>query len=288
MRLVLTLLVRDELDILPSTLEYHLAQGVDHVIVTDNGSLDGTRQRLAGYARGGRVTVLDEPPSDFSQHRWVTRMARLAATEFAADWVLNGDADEMFVWSGGTLRDALRRVPVGVSRLVVRRHDFVPWERPCVLAPPLEMIYRKTASTNVAGTALPPKIIHRGAADVVIGQGNHTAVSEAFTGPSIEGDLEIFHYPIRTLAQFETKVRNGGSGYARNTELPEPIGFHKRRWYAQLLEATLDREYRERLFYSSSRLQAGLASGELIVDTTAARRLAAIAAISEGGVATAP
>jgi hypothetical protein len=38
MKLVMTLLVRDEQDILADNLDFHLAQGVDEVIVTDNGS----------------------------------------------------------------------------------------------------------------------------------------------------------------------------------------------------------------------------------------------------------
>ncbi len=42
MRIVLTLLVRDEADIIGSNLAYHLSQGVDFVIATDNGSRDGT------------------------------------------------------------------------------------------------------------------------------------------------------------------------------------------------------------------------------------------------------
>jgi glycosyltransferase involved in cell wall biosynthesis len=287
MRLVLTLLVRDELDILPSTLDYHLAQGIDHVIVTDNGSRDGTRERLAEYEARGRVTVLDEAPSDFSQHRWVTRMARLAATRFGADWVLNGDADELFLWRPGTLRDGLQRIPAAVSRLVLRRHDFVACERRCALPPPAEMIYRKAASTNAAGEPLPPKMVHRGAADVVVCQGNHGASSGTFTGDAVEGEIEVFHYPVRTFAQFESKVRNGGSGYARNAELAEPIGFHKRRWYAQLLEGTLDREYHARLYYDPARLVETLESGELVVDPTAARRIAAAGALSGGAAASA-
>ncbi len=38
MKLVMTLLLRDEEDIVRENLDFHLAQGVDRVIVTDNGS----------------------------------------------------------------------------------------------------------------------------------------------------------------------------------------------------------------------------------------------------------
>ncbi|HJM57083.1 MAG TPA: hypothetical protein QF446_07130 [Planctomycetota bacterium] len=39
-RLVMTLLVRNEEDILATNIEYHLARGVDFIIATDNLSDD--------------------------------------------------------------------------------------------------------------------------------------------------------------------------------------------------------------------------------------------------------
>ena len=86
-KVVMTLLVRDERDIVEEHLAFHLAAGVDEVIVTDHASTDGTEEVLARYERDGRVRVLREPEGPFRQREWVTRMARLAATEHGADWV---------------------------------------------------------------------------------------------------------------------------------------------------------------------------------------------------------
>ena len=117
MRLLLTLLVRDEEDILRANLEYHLGQGVDFVLATDNGSVDGTVRILEEYERLGVLRLIHEPRDDYSQARWVTRMARLACIDHDADWIINSDADE-FWWTGSRrLNDILGASRAGALAL---------------------------------------------------------------------------------------------------------------------------------------------------------------------------
>ena len=42
----MSLIVRDELDFIADNIRFHATQGVDNFIVMDNGSRDGTRERL--------------------------------------------------------------------------------------------------------------------------------------------------------------------------------------------------------------------------------------------------
>ena len=77
----MTLLARDEADIVAPWLDFHLNAGADFVVATDNRSQDGTTEVLERYAREGHVHLIREPGDDLRQDEWVTRMARLAATQ---------------------------------------------------------------------------------------------------------------------------------------------------------------------------------------------------------------
>src|SRR5438094_6481966 len=111
MKLVMTLLARDEADVVDAQIAYHLNAGVDFVIATDNRSQDGTTEILEAYEREGCLRLIREPGDDMRQGPWVTRMAQLAAADYGADWVINADADE-FYWPRGTsLKEALAATP---------------------------------------------------------------------------------------------------------------------------------------------------------------------------------
>ena len=124
----MTLVVRDEEDVIEPNLRYHLAQGVDFVIATDNGSTDGTLEVLHRYAGAGLLHLIEERSDDYHelQAEWITRMARLAATDFGADWVINNDADEFWWPVSGTLADAFSSVEERWTRWPLRVRNSCP------------------------------------------------------------------------------------------------------------------------------------------------------------------
>lgn len=187
MRVVVTLLVRDEIDVLAATVEHYLAAGADHIVATDNGSVDGSTELLERYEQAGVLDLIDEPQHDYDQTRWVTRMARRAATHHGADWVVNADADE-FLWpcdpgdSAGPLllhsgpvidlTATLAAVPAQVGAIVARRQNMLagpdsagPW--------PSRLVWREEVSRSERGTPIGPKTIHRADPEVIVEQGNH-------------------------------------------------------------------------------------------------------------------
>src|SRR5262245_7465782 len=102
----MTLVVRDEADVVEQQLAYHFDAGVDFVLATDHSSTDGTADVLRRYEADGRLRLF-EVSGEMRDSDWRTRMARLAASDHGADWVINTDADEFWMPRSGTLKDAL-------------------------------------------------------------------------------------------------------------------------------------------------------------------------------------
>jgi hypothetical protein len=218
MKLALTLLVRDEADVIEQFLSYHLNAGVDVVIATDHRSVDGTTEILRRYADGGHVALLRREDESIDQSRWVTEMARLAAREHDADWVINADADEFWWPSNGTLKEALASVPLpfgvvyAVSRVFVPRTGTAAW--------PERMTARLSLPAPINDTATPyrhvAKVAHRAGADVVVHQGNHRVEGLRYRELRPWSPVELLHFPLRSPQQAAGKHRRTWTAWRVN------------------------------------------------------------------------
>ena len=268
MMLVLTLLCRDEADILESMLRFHLAQGVDRIIATDNGSVDGSLEILQRFERRGQLTLLQEAEQTHDQAVWVTRMARMAAA-MGADWVINSDADEFWWPQQGNLNSTLAQLPESVAGLLVDRTNFLPPPRKGNDQRPFyqRQTLRERVSRNSLGAALPPKLIHRADPGVEITDGNHGARVDGKPITAVnDASIEILHVPIRSYPQLERKIRQGAEALQRNKRVSAGIGDSWRKIYTNHLRQGTLPAYYDSLRPNPAAIATQLVRGELIDD----------------------
>ena len=111
-RLAMTLLVRNEVDIIEDNIRFHAAQGVDCFAVMDNGSTDGTREVLEKLKTEFDLDVIDQPAQNYQQALWMTQLAEYARTTLKADLVISNDADEFWLAQEGTCIKQIGRAHV--------------------------------------------------------------------------------------------------------------------------------------------------------------------------------
>lgn len=264
MKLVMTLLVRDEADIVDAQIAFHLNAGVDFVVATDNRSEDGTTEILERYARDGHLHLIRERGDDLRQSEWVTRMAQLAATEFAADWVLNADADEFWWPHGADLKDVLSVIPgrYGVVRAAWR--NFVPRPENGAFFAERMTVRLCTPAFHAHPLSTHSKSAHRALPDVRIGRGNHEAFGNGLLPLRGWYPIEILHFPVRSLEHCMRKYVTQFAALERNAEkgIPGHMADAYRAYRAGRLEA-----FYAPLVVDDEELSRGLAVGRLGIDT---------------------
>lgn len=205
--------VRDEADIIELVVRHQLAQGLDRVLIADNGSVDGTWELLQGLAaEDGRVHLYRDAWPRHDQSEKISRLARLAGWA-GADWIVPFDADEFWFAREASVADALRSLALRYDDLgVVHAHWYT--------AIPMEAVGVEAPFVVDAQAVFPGKVAVRSHPLVTIWQGNHTA---ARVGREITADLHIAHALYRSAAQIARKVRQG---YRAEQASSHPMAMH--------------------------------------------------------------
>jgi len=269
MKLGMTLVVRNEADIIEANIDYHLAQGVDFVLVTDHGSDDGTSEILARYERDGVAEVIRDDREGHRQSERVNRMLRIAAERYSADWVINNDADEFWWPLAGSLHDVFASMPEQFGQIEVQRRNFLP--RPDGPGQFLDrLVYREAQSLNPRGLPLESKVAHRPGEGVKVGPGNHFLLTEGLRMTAAGELIEILHFPMRDFEQFERKVLQTGLGYEQlGPDSPE-VGYDQILLLEMYRSGELPAYYRERMLEEES-MERGLRDGSVVLDDRLAR-----------------
>ena len=247
MILAVTLMVRDEADVLPAWFDHHVAQGFDVFVITDNGSTDGTADLVRAFAERTDVVVdlRHDPVHRKQQGTVVTGMARDAASVHHADWVVNADADEFIlpVDRSRTVRQVFEQLDPAIGAFFVPVVNLTG--RMAKSGAGVERLHwrdeRTAEELRAAGLVAPPtpNTVHVGDPEVTVVQGNHRAsVANGAPVPE-ELALEVLHLPWRSWKQYEHLVEVSGRAYEANPELTPSPRHHGMTDYRRLHEGLL-------------------------------------------------
>jgi Glycosyl transferase family 2 len=262
MKLAMTLLVRDEADVVEAHLAYHLSAGVDVVIATDHRSADGTTDVLESFAAHGYVHLIRRGDERIQQSEWVTQMARLAATEHGADWVLNSDADEFWWPRQGSLKEVLAAVPAAYGVVYAVSRPFVPRQGEEWFAERMTARLALPAPINDPATPFRhvAKVAHRADPRAVVLQGNHRVAGVPYSDLRGWSALEVLHFPLRSPTQSAGKHEKTWTAWQRN--LRGDIARARRRF-----EEGRPAAFYDRVVVDDAVVRRGVADGSLVEDT---------------------
>ncbi|MGB4136468.1 MAG: glycosyltransferase family 2 protein [Microbacterium sp.] len=204
-------MVKNEADVLARTIEHLFAQGVDRMLVVDNGSDDHTPELLQELAHRHPIDIgTDAEVGYFQSHK----MSALAehARRAGADWVIPFDADEFWFAPDATVADFLR-TSTG-TRVEAELFNVFPTRAHPVL-------------DGLGGEVrfdMRPHLLRKVAAQthplLWIGMGNHLALRPGDSS----GGLRVVHLPWRSEEQLMRKLRQGAAAY-RTTGI-DTLGGH--------------------------------------------------------------
>jgi hypothetical protein len=224
---VIVCIVKDEADYLEEWIAYHVAVGVDHFVIYDNGSTDGSAALLERYQNHGLVTRLD----------WPLGGGQLAAYNHAlrffgrtARWLAYYDVDEYLVpLEDDDIPSLLARFP-DVAVVRVPRLEFgYSGHR----TPPAGLAieaYTQVANVLDLDPDLPPRVKSIVRPEAVSAVDIHLAFPAdvpalgAPTGTAEEGVrglAQLNHYYTRSFAEFEAKrFRGSATGRIERPAVP--------------------------------------------------------------------
>lgn len=263
MKLVMTLLVKNEEDTVETNIRFHADQGVDAFIVMDNGSTDATPDILRILQKEYELTVIHNDSTAYKQSQWMTGMARQARKEMGADLVISNDADEF--WSARDGSSLKTKLSLRDSVVTVRRFNFILDEAQgedrdgyvhCanrVINPILytSQEYEVQKKLSMPLQRIAPKVIVNPLGLLHINGGNHRAKHIMFWCNRTSEDIVVDHYPILSYKNFEKKIQSRQVIRARHPE--RRLNVHYRRWLASLDAGELRQEYRQMLVNEKER-----------------------------------
>jgi len=260
-KLVMSILIKNEIDVIETNIRTHAKLGVDAFVIMDNNSNDGTRELLSKLSKEFDITIYDEK-GIFQQKKWVTKLAFEAKKKYNPDWIINSDADEFWIPNSGNSIKEYLKFKGGV--LQIQRSNMIPplssltdnnvWAN-SINEVKSQINYRSShgKNTSILLGQTSRKVITNPHGLIKINSGNHSAEHIAFWKKHQSKDIQVYHYPIRSYEQFYKRVETRKKVLDTNPNVK--LGNHERRWKKMFEEGTLQDEYKNLFIFNDEKIK---------------------------------
>jgi hypothetical protein len=245
--------VRNEADIIGTTICHHFNEGFDLLIVADNDSSDGTTILLERMASEDRRLRISRVTGAFRQSDILTSLAQ-DAVRAGASWIVAFDADEFWHAPQG-VAEALRSVKE--DALEVSVVNFIQHRDQILLEPGAigRIQYRsmgpvgsadearrlvESGACSFVEMAYPPKWVARAVPGMLIHAGNHS-VEGVGDARMRSNNILCLHVPLRAQEILKYKIEQ--SDRLDQAGFPAEHGWHLRRFAQVAKTGSLDQEW---------------------------------------------
>jgi len=249
---VLVAIVKNEADHLEEWLAYHIALGVDHFVIYDNGSTDGGAELLERYINHGYVTRIDWPMRAGQLSAYNHSLRMFGAT---AEWIGYYDPDEFLVpLQDDDIPSFLARFKDKATVRIPRFEFGYSRHRTPPDALTIEA-YTQVANVLDLDQDMPPRVKSMVQPGAVSAVGVHLAFAADVPAPDqptetaeieVRDLAQLNHYYTRSFEEFEAK-RFSGSATGRPArpavpwELSSITTDTAAQRFAERTQATIDR-----------------------------------------------
>jgi hypothetical protein len=208
MRLVAVSIVKNEADIIEAFVRHTLAW-VDHHLIFDHDSTDGTRQILGALRTEGLPVSLytDDAIGNLQQAR-SNHLSHIAVRSHAADWVLPLDADEFFSGPNRTaLEEALTLSPMDepASVRLINYYSTVEDDE-TIGNPALRLRYCQASPPVTKKLLIPKRLLTE--TGVSVGKGSHVLFRNGTAVPDrpLPEQFHLCHLALRSTQHQALRV----------------------------------------------------------------------------------
>ena len=219
-KLIMTLVVKDEEDIIEQNIRFHCALGCDGFIVSSHNSTDNTNKILEKLKEEGLVLeIIYRTSPNHQLNVWVNEMVQIAKKKYKADWCINADADEFYYSNSLDLKKSIIKDTAGWANVLIVDSNFLfPDDKKNYLTDSYYFVTKpfqqfEAEQLNLKdeyykifiGSQGCTKVIHSTKGNPRCQKGNHSIKMDKLKMIS-STDIRLFHYHIKNYEKYVAKV----------------------------------------------------------------------------------